>query len=210
MYLNQKGGRMMLSFRWLAICAGVASFTAGAAIAASQSAETTAVTADFQAAIVSQQQRQCDANHMKFRVDFAGTQTSADARLSGNIAIRAVSVVNTQNGYGYVRAKVRVSDAATGTPKVHGLAVGVIEPDGGSEGLLIGRTVGPNSMRLLANFNVAQDATTGALTGELGKDSQSGAAQDPAILTNACKGGRGHHDGDKGKHKGHGPKGHKG
>jgi hypothetical protein len=196
----------MLSFRWLAIGAGIASFTAGAAIAASQSGETTAVTADFQAAVVSQKQRQCDANHMKFRVKFEGTQTSADSRLSGKLTIRAVSVVNTQNGFGFVRAKVRVSDAATEKPKLHGLAVGVIEPDGGSEGLLRGRTVGPNSMRLLANFNVSQDQSTGALTGELGKDSQSGASQDPAILTDACKGGRGKHDAAKGKRKGPGSK----
>ena len=189
----------MLSFRWLAIGAGVASFTAGAAIAGSQSAETTAVTADFQAAVVSQKQRQCDANHLKFRVKFEGTQTSADARLSGKLTIRAVSVVNTQNGYGYTRAKVRVSDTATGKPKLHGIAVGVIEPDGGSEGLLSGRTVGPNSKRLLANFNVSQNQSTGALAGELGKDSQSGGSQDPAILTNACKGGRGKQDAAKGK-----------
>ena len=153
----------MLSLRWLAIGAGIASFSAGAAIAASQSGETTAVTADFQAAVVSQMERQCDANHTKFRVLFEGTQTSADARLSGKLTVRAVSVVNTQNGFGYVRAKVRVSDAATGKPKLHGHAVGVIEPDGGSEGLLSGRTVGPNSMRLLANFNVQQNAQTGAL-----------------------------------------------
>lgn len=192
----------MVSFRWLAIGAGVASISAGVAIAASQPAETTAVTADFQAGVVSQKQRQCDANHMKFRVKFEGTQTSADARLSGKLTIRVVSVVNTQNGYGYTRAKVRVSDAATGKPKLHGVAVGVIEPDGGSEGLLSGRTVGPNSMRLLANFNVQQDQSSGALTGELGKDSQTGAAQDPAILTNACKGGRGTDDATKGKRKG--------
>ena len=189
----------MVSFRWLAIGAGVVSFSAGVAFAASQSGETTAVTADFQAAVVAQQQRQCDAGHMKFRVKFEGTQTSADARLAGKLTIRAVSVVNTQNGYGYVRAQVRVRDAATGKPKLHGLAVGVIEPDGGSEGLLSGRTVGPDSKRLLANFNVSQDGSTGALTGELGKDSQTGASQDPAILTDACKGGRG-------KHKGRGPK----
>jgi hypothetical protein len=102
--------------------------------------------------------------------------------------------VNSESGYGYVRAKVRVSDAATGKPKLHGLAVGVIEPDGGSEGLLTGHTVGPNSMRLVANFNLQQDQQSGALTGELGKDSQTGASQDPAILTNACKGGRGKHE----------------
>jgi hypothetical protein len=192
----------MGSFRWLALGAAVVSFTAGGAIAASQSGETTAVTADFQAAVVSQQQRQCDASHMKFRVKFEGTQTSADPRLAGKLAIRAVSVVNTENGYGFVRAKVRVRDAATGKPKLHGLAVGVIEPDGGAVGLLTGRTVGPDSMRLLANFNVTQNQTTGALTGEFGKDSQTGAAQDPAILTDACRGGRGKQDAAKGKHKG--------
>jgi len=199
----------MLSFRWLAIGAGVASFSAGVAIAASQSTETTPVTADFQAALVSSQDRQCDADHTKFRVRFEGTQTSADPRLSGNVVIRAVSIVSTQNGYGFTRAKVRVSDPATGKPKLHALAVGVIEPDGGSEGLISGRTVGPDSMRLIANFNVAQDQTSGALTGEIGKDSQTGAAQDPGILTDACKGGRGHHDAGKGKREGHGPKSHK-
>lgn len=199
----------MLSFRWLAIGAGVASFSTGVAIAASQSAETTPVTADFQAALVSSQDRQCDADHTKFRVRFEGTQTSADPRLSGNVVIRAVSVVSTKNGYGFTRAKVRVSDPATGKPKLHALAVGVIEPDGGSEGLISGRTVGPDSMRLIANFNVTQNQTSGALTGEIGKDSQTGAAQDPAILTDACKGGRGKHDdAGKGKRKGQGPKSH--
>jgi hypothetical protein len=200
----------MVSTRWLAIGAGVASFSAGVAIAASQPAETTAVTADFQAGVVAQNQRQCDADHVKFRVKFEGTQTSADARLNGNITIRAVSVVNTKNGYGYTRAKVRVRDAATGKPKLHGIAVGVIEPDGGSEGLLTGRTVGPHSMRLVANFNLQQDESSGALTGEIGKDSQTGASQDPAILTNACKGGRGNQDAKgKAKDKGKGPKSRK-
>lgn len=196
----------MVSFRWLAIGGGIASFTAGAAIAGTQSSETTPVTANFQAAVVTTKERQCDVNHTKFRVLFEGTQTSADPRLSGRITIRAVSVVNTQNGYGFTRAKVRVSDPATGKPKLHGLAAGVLEPDGGSEGLLSGRTVGPDSVRLLANFNVSQDATSGALTGELGKDSQSGAAQDPAILTDACRRGRGRHQGhDNGKRRGHRP-----
>ena len=103
--------------------------------------------------------------------------------------------MNTENGYGYTRAKVRVRDAATGKPKLHGLAVGVIEPDGGTEGLLSGRTVGPDAMRLLANFNVTQDAASGALTGEIGNDAQTGATQDPAILTDACKGGHKPHKG---------------
>lgn len=183
----------MRSMRWLAIAAAAGACSAGVAIAASQSAETSPVTADFRASIVSQKQRQCDPDHIRFRVTFEGSQTSSDPRLSGDLTVRAKSVVNTANGYGYTRAKVRLSDPSTGRPKFKGHAVGVIEPDGGGEGFLTGRTIGPGSTRLLANFNLQQDLTTGALTGEVGKDTQSGASQDPAILTNACRKGHGHH-----------------
>ena len=183
----------MRSMRWLAIAAAAGSCSAGVAIAASQSTETSPITADFEASVVSQKQRQCDADHLRFRVTFEGSQTSSDPRLSGKLVARAHSVVNTETGYGFTRAKVRVSDPASGRPKFNGHAVAVIEPDGGSEGLLSGRTVGPGSMRLLANFNLQQDQTTGAITGELGKDTESGATKDPAVLTNACRGGRGPH-----------------
>jgi hypothetical protein len=192
----------MRSTRWLAIAAAAGSLSAGVAIAASRATEMSPVTADFQASIVSQKQRQCDADHLKFRVTFEGSQTSSDPRLSGNLEARAQSVVNTENGYGYTRAKVRISDPSTGRPKFNGHAVAVIEPDGGSEGFLTGRTVGPGSMRLLANFNLQQDPTTGAVTGELGKDTQGGASKDPAVLTNACRGGRGQH-GNQGTKGGH-------
>jgi hypothetical protein len=181
----------MRSMRWLAITAAAGLVSAGVALAASQSTETSPVTADFQANIVSQKQRQCDVNHLKFRLKFEGSQTSSDPRLSGDLTARARSVVNTESGYGYTRARVRISDPSTGRPKFNGHATAVIEPDGGSEGYLTGRTIGPDSMRLLANFNLQQDPTTGALTGELGKDTQSGASQDPALLSNACRGGRG-------------------
>ncbi|MGH2968735.1 MAG: hypothetical protein ACRDK0_06685 [Solirubrobacteraceae bacterium] len=169
------------------------SFSAGAAIAGSQSAETSAVTAEFKASLVSPSQRPCDANHVKFRGTFEGSQTSSDARLTGNLKARVRSVVNTQNGYGYTTGKVRISDASTGKPKFHGFVVGVLEPDGGSEGFLSGRTVGPNSVRLFANFNAQQDQT-GAIVGELGTDTQTGASQDPAVLSNACRGGRDKHE----------------
>lgn len=65
----------------------------------------------------------------------------------------------------------------------------VIEPGGGTAGFLTGRAVGPNAMRLLANFNVQQNQTTGAITGDVGKDTLSGTPKDPAVLTNACRGG---------------------
>jgi hypothetical protein len=199
----------MRSIRWLAITAAAGSFSAGVAIAASQSGETSPVTADFQANIVSQKQRQCDADHLKFRLTFEGSQTSDDPRLSGNLEARVQSVVNTQNGSGYTHGKVRISDPSTGRPKFNGHVIGVIERDGGSEGFLTGRTIGPDSMRLLANFNLQQDQTTGAITGELGKDTLSGATKDPAVLTNGCRGGHGQH-GHKAPKGGHEQKEHLG
>jgi hypothetical protein len=57
--------------------------------------------------------------------------------------------------------------------------------------MLTGSTAGPHRARLLANFNSVQDAS-GALAGELGRDHQTDAIQDAAVLTDACPGG--HHD----------------
>jgi hypothetical protein len=85
--------------------------------------------------------------------------------------------------------------------------VGVLAPGGDAEGLLTGRTVGRNSAQLVANFNLTQDASTGDVTGELGKDTQTGAIKDPAVLTNACRGGHGHKPHDhaaKGSKRGRG------
>ena len=197
----------MRTSRWLAVAAAAGSISAGVAVAASQPGETKAVTAEFQANPTAQRQRQCDVNHTAFRVRFEGSQTSSDPRLAGALVVRVRSVVDTESGYGYTNGRVRISDDATGKPKFKGHVVGVLDPDGTAEGVITGRTVGPDSARLIGNFNVKQDETTGALTGEIGQDTQSGAVKDPAVLTNACRGGRG----DKGgaKHK-HGAKPHPG
>jgi hypothetical protein len=179
----------MLRIKWLVVAAACGSLSAGVALGAAQSPETTPVTADFEASLVSQKQRACDANHLKFRLRFEGTQTSSDARLAGALKARVRSVVNTNNGYGYTAGKVVIRDQATGRAKFRGAVVGVLEPDGGTEGFLTGRTVGRQSVRLFANFNVQQDLTTGVIKGEFGKDGQAGPFQDPAVLTNACRGG---------------------
>jgi hypothetical protein len=193
----------MRTSRWLAVAAAAASISAGVAVAASQPSDTSAVTADFHADLTAQRERQCDVNHTVFRVRFDGTQTSSDPRLSGKLAVRVTSVVNTTNNYGYTNGRVRISDDATGKPKFNGHVVGVLDPDGTAEGVITGRTVGPHSARLIGNFNVAQDPDTGAITGEIGKETLSGAVKDPAVLTNACRGGRGEHGkkaGDRAKH----------
>jgi hypothetical protein len=190
--------------RWFAIGVAVAAASAGVAMAASRSAETTPVTADFRAALTSQQQRACGESHTKFRVTFEGSQTSSDPRLVGALEAKVRSVVNNDNGYGSTEGFVLIRDPATGRLKFHGRVVGVLEPDGGAEGFIIGRTVGESSVRLLADFNLQQDQTTGAISGEFGKDTQSGPLQDPAILTNACGGHHHKHDGGHGHGHHHG------
>lgn len=197
----------MRRITWLLAPIAAVSLAAGVAVAGSQSSETTPVTADFQAALVKQKERTCDSSHSEFRVRFEGSQTSSDPRLTGDLEAKVRSVVNTQTGWGSTFGTITVREAGGGQPKFHGQVVGVLEPDGGSEGFLAGRTVAKPHVHLLANFNVQQDPETGAITGEFGKDSQSGPSQDPAILTNACHGGRskhGDHKRDDSRHDGGG------
>jgi hypothetical protein len=186
----------MRRLSWLLAPIAVGSLAAGVAVAGSQSSETTPVVADFEASLVQQQERICDASHSEFRLKFEGSQTSSDPRLTGDLEAKVRSVVNTQTGWGRTVGAVTVREPGGGLPKFHARVVGVLEPDGGTEGFLDGRTVDRPHVRLLANFNVQQNQQTGALTGEFGKDSQTGLSQDPAILTNACRGGHSKHGGD--------------
>jgi hypothetical protein len=180
---------------WLLAPVAAVSLAVGVAVAGSQSSETSPVTADFEASLVKEKQRICDSSHTEFRVRFEGSQTSSDPRLTGDLEVKVRSVVNTQNGRGSTFGTVTVREPGGGQPKFHGQVVGVLEPDGGNEGFLAGRTVAKPHVHLLANFNVQQNLETGAITGEFGKDSQSGSSQDPAILTNACRGGHSKHGG---------------
>jgi hypothetical protein len=189
---------------WPVASVAVGSLAAGIAVAGTQSSETTPVTANFQASLVKQEERTCDSSHSEFRLRFEGSQTSSDPRLSGDLEAKVRSVVNTQTGWGRTVGKVTLREPASGRPKFHGRVVGVLEPDGGTEGFLGGRTVSRPHVALLANFNVRQNPQTGAITGELGTDSQSASSQDPAILTNACGAGHTKHGGDD-KHGGDHP-----
>src|SRR6185436_156758 len=168
-------------------------------VAGPQSSETTPFTADFQASVAKQTQRSCDAAHTAFRVLFKGTLTSTDPRLAGDLTVRVRSVANNETGWGRTTGKVIVRETGTHKPKFGGHVVGVIEPDGQVEGFLRGTTVAKPHAKVFANFNVQQDAQTGAVTGEIGKESLSG-MQDGAILTNACRGGHQHQNQQK-QHK---------
>ncbi len=186
--------------RWLVLVVVAASISTGVAVATSGSSETSPVNGDFQADLVKQKQRPCDATNTRFQARFVGTQTSSDARLEGDFEAKAESVVSNDNGWGRTEGTVTIRKTGRRSVKFRGEFVGVIEPDGGVEGFLTGDTTDRRSVHLLANFNVDQDPATGAITGEFGKDSQTDKPyaphedQDPAILTNACF-DRHHHGG---------------
>jgi hypothetical protein len=189
----------MRGSRWLALVIAVGLLSTGVAVAGSRSSETLPVQGDFDAELVKEpKERQCDKNHVRIQARFRGDQTSNDRRLEGRLVIRAESVVNTENNWGRTSGTVVIRSHRHGV-KFRGEFVGVLEPDGGAEGFLTGRTFGRRSVQLFANFNVDQNAD-GSITGEFGKDSQVQGPyyappedEDPAIVTNACF-KRGHHD----------------
>ena len=202
----------MRGSKWLAAAVAVGSISTGVAVAGGWGSETEGVTADFTANPVKPaKDRKCDKNHVKVRQEFKGTQTSDDERLSGRIEIEAESVVSDA-GIGRTKGTVVIREDGQHHHgvKFRGEFIGVVEADGGAEGFITGETKGRHrSAHLFANFNAEQDADTGVLTGEFGKDSQPTGTyydledQDPAVLTNACfdrHHGHGHGHGGGGHH----------
>jgi hypothetical protein len=183
----------MRGSKWLAVAITVGSVSTGVAVAGSKSSETTQVQGRFHATLAKEpKQRQCDANHVRIRATYTGDQTSDDRRLRGEIEIKLESVINTDNGWGRTSGSVVLHRSRHGRVKFRGEFVGVVEPDGGAEGFITGRTFGRRPVRLFANFNANQDIYTSAISGEFGNDSQVEGPyaphedQDPAILTDAC------------------------
>lgn len=190
----------MRGSRWLAAVVVVGSISTGVAIAGSGKSETTPVTGTFKVEVVgTPKERQCDAKHVRTKVRFEGDQISEDSRLTGRLEIKARSVVNTENGYGYSKGTFVLRQTYSPGASFRGEFVAVLEPDGGGEGFLTAESQGRHPLHLLANFNF-DETSPGHLSGEFGTDSQlespySEEDQDPAILTNACfdkKHGHGH------------------
>jgi len=178
------------------------------AIAGSGKSKTKAVMGTFTADVQGKPKpRPCDAKHMRTKLRFEGTQTSDHPRLTGRLEIKAVSVVNTENGWGRSKGTFVLRQTYSPGASFRGEFVAVLEPDGGGEGFLIAQSRGKHPLHLLANFNF-EETSPGHISGEFGTDSQldspySEEDQDPAILTNACfdkKHGHGHGHGHGGGH----------
>jgi hypothetical protein len=111
--------------------------------------------------------------------------------------------VSLKNGWGRTKGDVVVRKPYSERRSFEGEFVGVVEPDGGVEGFVIGETKGHHDrVHLFANFNVNQNPD-GTIDGEFGDDTQMDKPysphedQDPAIVTDACfkkhDHGGGHH-----------------
>jgi hypothetical protein len=181
----------MRGSRWLAAVVAVGSISTGVALAGSGKSETSPVKGTFEAKLVGHpKEKRCAPKHVKVRLRFEGTQTSDDPRLAGKLEIKAESVVNTKNGYGYSKGTVVIRKTYSPHTTFRGEFVAVLEPDGGGEGFLTGVTKGKDAVRLLANFNFDED-TRDHISGEFGQDTQvqrpyAPEDEDPAIVTNAC------------------------
>ena len=193
----------MRGSKWLAVAVAVGSITTGVAVAGGGSSKTMPVNGDFTAKVDGTPKvKRCDSKHVRVRVKYVGTQTSSDARLAGDLEIRAETVVkakkgSTEYGWGYTKGTFTVRKTYSPKHTLRGKFVGVVEPDGGVEGFLTGKTQGHRrSVHLLANFN-ADEHPDGSITGEFGKDSQvqkpyaPDEHEDPAVVTGGCK--KGHH-----------------
>ena len=185
--------------RWIAVVVVVGSLSTGIAIAGGGHSKTKPVTATFQADLVKDKQRRCDSKHVRVEVRFVGTQTSDYPKLTGDLEIKATSVVSLKNGWGRTEGKVVVRKTYSPKRSFEGKFVGVVEPDGGVEGFVIGETKGHDRVHLFANFNVNQNPD-GSIDGEFGNDTQMDKPyaphedKDPAIVTDACfKKHGGHH-----------------
>jgi hypothetical protein len=183
--------------RWIAVVVAVGSVSTGIAIAHGGSTKTEPVTATFSAKLVKDKEKPCAHKHVRAELRFVGSQNSPEfSDLTGDLEIKATSVVNTETGWGRTKGDVVVRKTYSPKSTFKGEFIGVVEPDGGAEGFIVGETKGHKSLHLFANFNVDQNPD-GSIEGEFGQDTQmqkpyAPEDEDPAIVTNACFKRHGH------------------
>lgn len=103
---------------------------------------------------------------------YKGTSTSQDARLNGDITIKAHSFLDTTSGLGTIRGKYVIK--GTGQAGVHGFLRGVIS-NGALSGLARGHATSPAGA-LLASLGGTFDQASGFAAGDIGSASTGGGA----------------------------------
>jgi hypothetical protein len=143
----------------------------------------TAVTGTFAATGTSTSSRTCTTTGGKTIVVTDGKYTGASAGspdLTGNITLRARSVINTTDKVGVVSGSLRIDQTSGGDTAARYTAV---YDNGNIAGLATGRGHGP-SARLIANLSAGFTAAGGFTTGKLGGATSGGSAVE---VSGSCK-----------------------
>ncbi len=175
----------------LVLAALVMVAAAAIAVAAGKGPKTDDAKATFTAKLTDQKSRTCtgeDGAYAASREVYSGTITG-NPELSGDLVIRARSLVNTDSGLGTSRGKVEIRDAEPHKVKAHGKFVAVVTEGAELEGFLAGH-VHPagepprRDGRLWANFH-ATGKEDGSVSGALG---DGGGANTAVVQSGHCGG----------------------
>jgi hypothetical protein len=134
----------------------------------------TAVTGTFTATGSATSSRTCTTTDGKTVVVTDGKYTGAatgDADLTGNITLRARSVINTTDNVGLVTGSLKIDTSGRDT----NAAYSAVYDHGNISGLAVGRAHDP-SVALVANMSAGFAATTGFTSGKFGGGTSGGAA----------------------------------
>jgi hypothetical protein len=147
---------------------------AGVAAATRHAQTTQAATADFIAGAVTHNSSQtCTASDGTYQLTtatYTGTATSSDARLNGDLVIRASSVVNTTTKLGWLDGTLRIRGANAGANGTIHAAIA----NGAAVGSIVGEGTRPEA-KLVASISATFAPTTGFAGGKLGSGSANGA-----------------------------------
>ncbi len=174
----------------LALPAAAALAAAGVAIAGAVSSGAQAASATFSATTVSNAKLlTCSVNggdtYAATVATYRGTASSTDARLNGNLWIRARSILDTTTGLGRVVGVFKIG--STGKNTVHG-TIDAVLANGGASGLATGRVRGPGG-QLIATLAASFDPALGFSSGSLGTGSVTGSG---VVLSGVCAHGKLH------------------
>ncbi len=147
---------------------------AGVAAATRHTQSTQAAAADFTAGVVSQSHTETcaasDGTYQLTTATYTGTATSSDARLNGDVQLRARSVVNTTTKLGFLDGNLRIRGTNGGASgNVHAAIA-----NGAAVGSVVGEGNRPEA-KLVASISAAFTPATGFAGGKLGSGSANGA-----------------------------------
>jgi hypothetical protein len=194
--IQRQGAALVLAALMLVAVAAIA-------VAAGKGPKTDEAKATFTAKLADQKSKTCtgeDGAYAATREVYTGTITG-EPDLSGDLVIRARSLINTDTGLGTSRGKVEIRDADTHKVKAHGKFEAVVTEGAELEGFLAGH-VHPagdpprRDGRLWANFH-ATGKEDGSVTGALG---DGAGANTGVVQSGRCGGPKADHKPKPHKH----------